>query len=290
MTSSRHLFTTSKFVILLLALVFVAFPLYWITITSFKSWEESYSVPPTLIPNEWTLENYREIWLPTADGYKELNWGVSRTLTFAINGAIVSFSVTFLTMVLAALAGYGFSRFDFPVKNPLLLALLSTQMFPYVAIMLPIYLVYRSLNLLNTHAGIILGVTGLVLPFSIWMLKTYIDTIDKEVEEAALIDGANRFQIMTKIVLPLIIPALVAVGMFSFLAAWNHLMYVIILLTDLTLATVPIGFKNTYIGFLYTNYGGLAASMVTVSLPIIVTFLVLQKYFVSGLTAGATKG
>ena len=290
MINSRHLFTTSKFVILLFAIVFVAFPLYWITITSFKSAEESYSVPPTLIPNEWTLENYREIWLPTADGYKELNWGLSRTLTFVINGAIVSFSVTFMTMVLAALAGYGFSRFNFPVKNPLLLLLLSTQMFPYVAIMLPIYLVYRSLNLLNTHTGIILGVTGLVLPFSIWMLKTYIDTIDKEIEDAALIDGANRFQIMTKIVLPLIIQALVAVGMFSFLAAWNHLMYVILLLNDLTLATVPIGFKNTYIGFSVQNYGGLAASMVTVSLPIIVTFLVLQKYFVSGLTAGATKG
>ena len=290
MTSSSPLFTTSKFVILLLAIVLVAFPLYWITITSFKSWEESYSVPPTLIPDEWTLEHYRDILWPTDDADKELKWGVSRTLNFVINGAIVSFSVTFMTMVLAALAGYGFSRFDFPVKKPLLLGLLSTQMFPYVAIMLPIYLVYRSLNLLNTHAGIILGVTGLVLPFSIWMLKTYIDTIDKEVEEAALIDGANRFQIMTKIVLPLIIPALVAVGMFSFLAAWNHLMYVILLLNDLTLATVPIGFKNTFIGFLYTNYGGLAASMVTVSLPIIVTFLVLQKYFVSGLSAGATKG
>ena len=161
-----------------------------------------------------------------------------------------------MTMVLAALAGYGFSRFDFPVKKPLLLGLLSTQMFPYVAIMLPIYLVYRSFNLLNTHTGIILGVTGLVLPFSIWMLKTYIDTIEKELEEAALLDGANRFQILTKIVLPLIIPALVAVGMFSFLAAWNHLMYVILLLNDLTLATVPIGFKNTYIGF--SNKRGLS--------------------------------
>ena len=163
-------------------------------------------------------------------------------------------------------------------------------MFPYVAIMLPIYLVYRSFNLLNTHTGIILGVTGLVLPFSIWMLKTYTDTIEKELEEAALLDGANRFQILTKIVLPVIIPALVAVGMFSFLAAWNHLMYVILLLNDLTLATVPIGFKNTYIGQSNVDYPGIAASMVTVSLPVIVTFLVLQKYFVSGLTAGATKG
>ena len=290
MTSSRHLFTISKFAILLLAIVFVAFPLYWITITSFKGWEEAYSVPPTLIPDEWTLKSYKAMWLSTAEGFKELRWGLGRTFTFAINGAIVSFSVTFLTMVLAALAGYGFSRFDFPVKKPLLLGLLSTQMFPYVAIMLPIYLVYRSFNLLNTHTGIILGVTGLVLPFSIWMLKTYTDTIEKELEESALLDGANRFQILTKIVLPVIIPALVAVGMFSFLAAWNHLMYVILLLNDLTLATVPIGFKNTYIGQSNVDYPGIAASMVTVSLPVIVTFLVLQKYFVSGLTAGATKG
>ena len=141
-----------------------------------------------------------------------------------------------MTMVLAAWPATVSQDLTFPSKTPLLLGLLSTQMFPYVAIMLPIYLVYRSLKLLNTNAGIILGVTGLVLPFSIWMLKTYIDTIDKEVEEAALLDGANRFQILTKIVLPLIIPALVAVGMFSFLAAWNHLMYVIILLSDLNLA------------------------------------------------------
>ena len=117
---------------------------------------------------------------------------LSQTLTFVKNGAIISLSVTFISMVLSSLAGYGFSRFDFPGKKPVVIGRLSTQMFPYVAIMLPIYLVYRSLNLLNTLTGIIIGITGLVLPLGIWMLKTYIDTIDKELEEAALIEGANR--------------------------------------------------------------------------------------------------
>ena len=284
MISFDNLNSFFKKLFILITIFIVAFPIYWITITSFKSRGEDSIIPPKLLPIEWTLGNYKSRLQANIDGE------LSQTLSFIKNGAIISFSVTLISMVLASLAGYGFSRFDFPVKKPLLLGLLSTQMFPYVAIMLPIYLVYRSFNLLNTHTGIILGVTGLVLPFSIWMLKTYTDTIEKELEESALLDGANRFQIMTKIVLPLIIPALVAVGMFSFLAAWNHLMYVILLLNDLTLATVPIGFKNTYIGQSNVDYPGIAASMVTVSLPVIVTFLVLQKYFVSGLTAGATKG
>ena len=243
--------------------------------------------PPSLLPIEWTLGNYKSRLQPDSDGE------LSQTLTFVKNGAIISLSVTFISMVLASLAGYGFSRFDFPGKKPLLIGLLSTQMFPYVAIMLPIYLVYRSLNLLNTLTGIIIGITGLVLPLGIWMLKTYIDTIDKELEEAALIEGANRIQILTKIIFPIITPAIVSVGMFSFIVAWNHLLYVIILISKPDLANVPLGLRNNYMQQVAAGdigYTTLCAALVITSAPVVVVFLLLQKYFVSGLTAGATKG
>ena len=287
MTGSKYLFPCAKFTFLVLAVFIVAFPLYWITITSFKSKGEDYMSPPRLLPIEWTLGNYKSRLQPGSDGE------LSQTLTFVKNGAIISLSVTFISMVLASLAGYGFSRFDFPGKKPLLIGLLSTQMFPYVAIMLPIYLVYRSLNLLNTLTGIIIGITGLVLPLGIWMLKTYIDTIDKELEEAALIEGANRIQILTKIIFPIITPAIVSVGMFSFIVAWNHLLYVIILISKPDFANVPLGLRNNYMQQVAAGdigYTTLCAALVITSAPVVVVFLLLQKYFVSGLTAGATKG
>jgi ABC-type glycerol-3-phosphate transport system permease component len=131
---------------------------------------------------------------------------------------------------------------------------------------------------------------GLVLPFPVWMLKTYTDTIDKELEEAALIDGASRLQIITRVVLPLITPAMVSVGMFSFLAAWNHLLYVLILDTTNSVTTVPLGLLVFFIQNFNYYYSDATASMMIVSVPIVVIFIALQKYFVSGLTAGATKG
>ena len=287
MISFDNLNSFFKKFFILITIFIVAFPIYWITITSFKSRGEDSIIPPKLLPIEWTLGNYKSRLQANIDGE------LSQTLSFIKNGAIISFSVTLISMVLASLAGYGFSRFDFLGKKPLLIGLLSTQMFPYVAIMLPIYLVYRSLNLLNTHIGVIIGITGLVLPLGIWMLKTYIDTIDKELEEAALIEGANRLQILTKIILPIIIPGIVSVGMFSFIVAWNHLLYVIILISKPGFANVPLGLRNNYMQQVTAGdigYTTLCAALVITSAPIVVVFLLLQKYFVSGLSAGATKG
>ena len=168
--------------------------------------------------------------------------------------------------------------------------LLNTQMFPYIAILVPLYIMYRSLGLLNTYTGLIIGEVGLVLPFSIWMIKSFCDTIDEDLEDAALIDGASRLRILWNIVFPVIIPGITSVAMFSFLASWNHLLYVMVLNTRETLITVPLGLIRDYGGGYNYYYSTMSAGLLIVSLPVVAVFVWLQRYFASGLTAGAVKG
>ena len=171
------------------------------------------------------------------------------------------------------------------------LTILNTQMFPYMAIILPIYVLYSNMNFINTYQGLIIAELGLVLPFSIWMMKGFCDTIDRDLEDAAYIEISSRAFIIWYIVIPLIIPGFIAVSMFCFLASWNHLLYVMLLGTDESIMTVPYGLITKYGGHTsrYT-YGLLSAGIVITTAPLVIIFLWFQKYFISGLTSGAVKG
>lgn len=168
--------------------------------------------------------------------------------------------------------------------------ILNTQMFPYIAIVVPLYVMYRNLKMLNTYTGLIIAMTGMVLPFSIWMIKSFCDTIDKDLEDAAIIDGASRFRILWNIVVPMITPGIASVAMFSFLASWNHLLYVMILNTRETLLTVPMGLLREYSSNYYTYYATMSAGLLLVIIPIAIIYIPFQKYYASGLTSGAVKG
>ena len=278
--------------VFLTTLVFIAlFPIFWILSLSLRPNQETLGRNPTFLPKKWTFENYLNLFGIDVNTTRMQQLDFDALLNFIINGAIVAVIVTILACFLSILAGYSFSRYSFPGKKILLITILNTQMFPYMAIILPIYVLYSKLDFINTYQGLVIAELGLVLPFSIWMMKGFCDTIDKELEDAAYIETNSKLFILWKIILPIIIPGVVAVSMFCFLASWNHLLYVMLLGTDESIMTVPYGLITKYGGHTsrYT-YGLLSAGIVITTAPIVIIFLWFQKYFISGLTSGAVKG
>ena len=279
-----------KWIILVLLIIIAVFPVFWILSLSLRPNYETLVRNPTFLPIKWTFENYLMVFGIDVNTDRTQTMPFDALMNYITNGAIVAISVTFIACVLSMLAGYSFSRFNFPGKRFLLMSILNTQMFPFMAIILPIYVLYYKMGFINTYYGLIIAELGLVLPFSIWMMKGFCDTIDSELEDAAYIEISSRLRIMWHIIVPLIIPGVVAVSMFCFLASWNHLLYVMLLGTDDSTMTVPLGIITRYGGSYQYTYGLLSAGIVTSTAPIVILFLWLQKYFISGLTSGAIKG
>ncbi len=286
-----YLIRLIKGLFLSILLVIAVFPVFWILSLSLRPNQETLGRNPTLLPKKWTLENYLNLFGIDVNTDRMQQLDFDALLNFIVNGAIVAVMVTLIACVLALLAGYSFSRYNFPGKKILLVTILNTQMFPYMAIILPIYVLYSNMDLINTYQGLIIAELGLVLPFSIWMMKGFCDTIDKDLEDAAYIEITSRILVLWHIVVPLIIPGVIAVFMFCFLASWNHLLYVMLLGTDESIMTVPYGLITRYGGHTSSyTYGLLSAGIVITTAPLVIIFLWFQKYFISGLTSGAVKG
>jgi len=280
-----------KWIIIVLLIIIAVFPVFWIISLSLRPNPETLGRNPTFLPIEWTFENYLMVFGIDVNTDRTQTMPFDALINYITNGAIVAIIVTFIACFLSLLAGYSFSRFNFPGKRFLLMSILNTQMFPFMAIILPIYVLYYKMGFINTYHGLIIAELGLVLPFSIWMMKGYCDTISSELEDAAYIEINSRLHVLWYIIVPLIIPGFVAVSMFCFLLSWNHLLYVMLLATDdNTIMTVPLGIMTRYAGSYQYTYGLLSAGIVITTAPIVVLFLWLQKYFIAGLTSGSIKG
>jgi multiple sugar transport system permease protein len=267
------------YVILFLLLIYAFFPTFWLLSTSIKPQLEAFQNPPTWWPHNPTLFSY-QILPADQQGF----------VAYFKNSLIVSVFTTLLTLLAATPAGYVLSRFRFRGARGLLLLILATQMFPYVTILISLYTLFRQLHMLNTYPALVLSFTTFSLPFSIWMLKGFCDTMPVELEDAALVDGATRLGTLWNIVMPIIIPGVVAVGFFAFLNSWNELLFALTLTSSPSMRTIPAGFVLTYIGEFQDRWPDMMAASVVVALPIVVLFTVFQKQLVSGLTAGAVKG
>ena len=264
---------------MIFTLLWTLFPMYWMLSTSLKDNLEVFDVNPSLWPNA-----------PTLASYVNLGEGLTPIPTFFMNSVITSLFTVVLAVSLAVLAGYALSRLRFRFRKTILMGVLVTQMFPLVVLLIPLYLVYVKAHLLNSYIGLILAFTSFTLPFGIWMLKGFIDSVPVEIEEAAMVDGCSRLQSMRLMVFPLIVPGIVATGVFAFLDAWNNLLFPLVLVNDVLMKTLPPGMILAFGGEFKHDWSGMMAASCLVSIPVIIVFVVLQRYLVDGLTKGAVKG
>jgi len=207
-----------------------------------------------------------------------------------LNSAVVAAATTVLGVFLATTAGYAFSRFRFPGQRAGLMSFLVSQMFPGTLMLIPLYIIIVGwLGLGSTWIGLILVYATTAIPFCVWMLKGYFDTIPLELEESARIDGATPIQIFIKIILPLAKPAVAVTALFSFMTGWNEFILAATFMDEEVMYTAPVGLRF-FVGGFSQQWGYFAAGSIIVSIPVVLLFLFLQKYLVSGLTAGAVKG
>ena len=260
---------------LVAAFLFFMFPVYWLLTTSLKTEDQIFSVPPPLL------------FVPTLSGYVEL-FGSSVFLHNLLNSLLVALTSSIIAMTLSAMCGYGISRLRSRLGKVILIGLLTVRMVPYVIFIVPIYLIFSNLRLLDTYPSLILSYQLFVLPFTIWMCWTYFSSIPDEVVDAARVDGSSPISTLLYIFIPLSIPMLGIAFIFSFIFFWNEFIFALVL-TGRSTRTAPI-FIASLVGDRRIAWGAIAAGGMVLALPTIVMTFLLAKHFVTGLTAGALKG
>ena len=229
-----------------------------------------------IIPADWTLASYVELF--TEQPF----------LTWLFNSLLVSGLVTLTGVALASIAGYAFSRYSFTGRRAMMLAILTTQMFPATMLLLPLYILIARLGLVNTYLGLLVFYTSTALPFCVWQMKGFYDTIPASLEEAARIDGCSRAAAFRRVILPLAAPGLVITALFSFMTAWSEYIVAAQVMQDEAMFTLPLGIKG-FQASLSSQWGLYAAASLLVSVPVVILFLSLSRYLVSGLTLGSVK-
>ena len=264
---------------LVLAALFIA-PIAWTVLSAFKPAQEARQPPlPPWPTSGISLQNYE-----TLQGFGDGLWHA------AANSAFAAILTAVLSVVISILAGYGFSRFRFPFKNLFFVVILSTIMIPFQSILTPIFLVLTRLGLHNTLTGLVLVYVTLQLPFSIFMMRNGFDAVPREIEEAARIDGAKSFALLVQVMLPLVWPGAVTVAIFAFLNAWNEFLAALVLMTDQSKFTLPVMMTAVASGrFGAVDWGAVQAGVAVMMVPCLALFLLLQRYYIRGLMAGAVK-
>ncbi|RYE07845.1 MAG: carbohydrate ABC transporter permease [Hyphomicrobiales bacterium] len=260
-----------------IVLLVCLFPFAWMALSSIKVLGELYTIPPHWWPDAPTWSNYAKVLFE------------SNIPRYFWNSVVISVGSTGLALVLAIFASYGFARFNFRGKPFWQAFVLIGQLLPTAAIIVPLFITLRVLGLVNTYWGLILVYMIVTLPLSVWMLTSYFKAIPVELEEAAIIDGSSRLGVLFRITLPLSLPGLIAVLVYSFVTTWNEFIFALCFATDSSVKTLPIGLSEFSTEF-NTDWGGVMAASMVMTIPIALLFLVFQRLFVGGLTAGATKG
>ncbi|MEV0392584.1 carbohydrate ABC transporter permease [Polymorphospora rubra] len=266
----------------LLVALFAVFPVFWMISTSFKPNREIFSSTPQPVPREPTLQHYREILTGN------LIPGVTFT-DFFVNSLLVAAATVLVSGLIALLAATAVARFRFRLRTSFLIMLLVVQMIPLEALVIPLFFMIQRLGLYNTLPSLILTYIGFSLPFAVWMLRGFVAAVPKELEEAAAIDGANRAQTFWRILLPLVAPGLVATSIFSFIVAWNELIFALTFINDQSRYTLPVA-MTFFFGRDDTAWGSVMAASTLLTLPVMIFFIAVQRRMVSGLVAGAVKG
>ena len=268
--------TLLRHAVLLLFTAIAIYPVLNVISISLRPGDRLRSTDLAIIPADWTLTSYVSLF--TEQPF--LRW--------LANSLVVSAGVTVTGVALASTAGYAFSRFRFTGRKATMLAILTTQMFPATMLLLPLYVLIAAVGLVNTWLGLMVFYTATALPFCVWQMKGFYDTIPPALEEAARIDGCNRFQAFWHVVLPLTTPGLVITALFSFMTAWSEYIVAAQVMQDERMFTLPLGIKG-FQASLSSQWGLYAAASILVSIPVVCVFLAFSRYLVNGLTVGAVK-
>jgi multiple sugar transport system permease protein len=275
---ARPLTRTLQYAALGAYLLFLGFPLVWMLSTSFKPPPELVRLHPSLIPESPTVDNYVQAFTEQALGRA------------ALNSLQVSLASAVLTVLLAVPAAYALARFRTRLRGVALGWVLVSQLFPFVLLVIPLFLILREVGLANSHAGLVLVYVVWSLPFALWLLQGFVRSIPRELEEAAATDGATRLQILRRVVAPLLAPGVVATALFAFISAWNEFFFALVLLKTPDLATLPVMLARFVGAEGVARLGPLAAGSLLATLPSLLFFALIQRRLAAGLLAGAVKG
>ena len=273
----RQILSVITHVFLILCCIMTVYPILQIVTVSLRPSDQLYSTSLALIPERATLKAYYRILFE-----KDF-------LVWMRNSFLIAITVTLFGVTLASTTAYAFSRYRFPGWRAGLYAFLLTQLFPATMLMLPLYVLMKAFHLLDTFAGLVVAYTATALPFCVWTLRGYYDTIPVELEQAALIDGCTPWQAFTRVTLPLAAPALAITALFSFMTAWSEFLVARIIVSSQELYTLPLGLESLA-GVFQTEWANYAAGSLLVCIPVMALFIGLNKYLVSGLSLGGVKG
>jgi len=265
------------YAVLTLFTLFAIYPVITVFSISLRPAGQLLSKSLAIIPENASFEAYRRLFFEEP------------FLRWMGNSLIVSLAVTVVGVGLAVTAGYAFSRFKFPGRSGAMIGIITTQMFPVSMLLLPLFILLIKLHLYDSFLGLIVAYSATALPFTIWQMKGYYDTIPYSLEEAATIDGASPVYTFYKIILPLALPALAITALFSFMSAWSEYLVAVVLIQDTNLFTLPLGLKS-YQSNMEASWGLYSAGAIIVSMPVVVFFIVVSRWLISGLTLGSVKG
>jgi multiple sugar transport system permease protein len=285
MTRKKLFRKVPLFLLTLPVYFFIFFPLLWLIGASLSNQVELFSIPPHWIPEHPTIQNYADIFFPS-----QAASSVPRTFATALLNSIkIASAVTIICIFVGSLAAYALVRIPFGFNRGIQLGIIATRMIPEVSLVLPLFIIASSLQLINKPIVLIITYMSFALPYAIWLMAAYFQTVPIELEDAARLDGCSRLGILFRVVMPISIPGLVSTAMFVFLLAWDEFFYALIFTSTLAAKTVPVAIAE-FIGRYVTNVNGMMAGGILAAVPPVLVALIFQRYIVRGMTAGAVKG
>lgn len=276
-TAENPVWQVLTYAILLFVVAIAVFPAIWMLSTSIKLPTEQYDIPPQIIPDTPTMSNYANVLTN------------SKMFDAFVNSAIITLSVVTITLFVSILAGYGLSRYKFKGHGALKIALLFGQMIPSVVIIIPLYFLVSKTGLLDTHFSLVMADMALTIPMGVIMLSSFFETVPKELEEAAKIDGCTGIGALFRVVLPIAKPGLISVAIYTYIHAWEEFLFALNLSTSTKTRTLPIAI-HMFAGEFSVDWGATMAASAVVAFPVLLIFLACNKYFVKGMADGAVKG
>ncbi|WP_052487282.1 carbohydrate ABC transporter permease [Gordoniibacillus kamchatkensis] len=280
MTNNHTFEKIATYLMALAVMIFTIAPFLWILITSISTNKQITGSPFSWFPKEPTLQNYAKVFTDQTN--------ISGYVDSLLNSLIVASVTTFVCLLFGALGAYAFARLQFKFREYFILFILFTQMIPGIAVLIPIYIIFKNIGMLDTKSSLIMTQISFILPFIIWVMRSFFYTVPKELEDAAFIDGLGRFGALFRIILPISTPGLFATGVFAFLNSWNDFLTPLVLTSTTQAKTMPVAI-NEFLGRFSVDYGLLTAAGVVGLLPPILISLLFQRFLIDGLTAGAVK-